>query len=44
MLQIEMFDGRVQRLSRSVTSGTDFVELVLQIEIEVGESFVCLNL
>ena len=43
MLQIETFDGRVHCLSRSVTSGTDFAELVLQIEIEVGGT-VCLNL
>ena len=44
MLQIEMFDGRVHRLSQFVTSGIDFAELVLQIEIEVGESFLCLDL
>ena len=32
MLQIEMFGGRVYRLSRSVTSGDSFAELLLQIE------------
>ena len=32
MLQIEMFGGRVYRLSRPVTSGTGFAELLLQIE------------
>ena len=36
MLQIETFDGQVQRLSRSVTSGIDFAELLLQIETLAG--------
>ena len=38
MLQIEMFGRRVHRLSRSVTSGTDFAELLLQIEILAGRA------
>ena len=32
MLQIEMLPNRVCPLSRSVTSGTNFAELLLQIE------------
>lgn len=38
MLQIEMFGGRVYRLSRSVTSGDSFAELLLQIEILAGRA------
>lgn len=33
MLQIEILLNRVSPLSRSVTSGADFAELLLQIEI-----------
>ena len=33
MLQIEILPNRAVPLSRSVTAGTDFAELLLQIEI-----------
>ena len=44
MLQIEMFRQGGPRLSKSVTRGTDFAELLLQIEIFWQTGLVCLDL
>ena len=44
MLQIEMFGWHVDRLSRSVTSGPDFAEELLQIETLGSEVFFNLDL
>ncbi len=40
MLQIEIFPQADLRLSKSVTRGTDFAELLLQIEIVLLLSFM----
>ena len=44
MLQTEMLSSRPDGLSKSVTRGTDFAELLLQIEIFRQAGLVCLNL
>ena len=44
MLQIEILPNRAVPLSQSVTSGTDFAELLLQIEIIPLRGFECLDL
>ncbi len=44
MLQIEIFRQDGLRLSKSVTRGTDFAELLLQIEIILQVGPVCLDL
>ena len=44
MLQIEIFRQDGLRLSKSVTRGTDFAELLLQIEIFLQAGPVCLDL
>ena len=44
MLQIETFRQDGLRLSQSVTRGTDFAELLLQIEIFLQAGPVCLDL
>lgn len=40
MLQIEMLSSRLDGLSKSVTRGMDFAELLLQIEILLLLSFM----
>ena len=44
MLQIETFAMQVPRLSRSVTVRGVWGSKMLQIEIESGERFFCLDL
>ena len=44
MVQIEMLSPRLDGLSKSVTRGTDFAELLLQIEIFWQAGLVCLDL
>ncbi len=44
MLQIEILTNRAVPLSQSVTSGTDFAELLLQIETIPLREFECLDL
>ena len=44
MLQIEIVWGDAGGLSKSITSEADFAELLLQIEIEEREGFLCLDL
>ena len=44
MLQIEIIQVDIGRLSRPVTSRVDFAELLLQIEIIFSAEFECLDL
>ena len=44
MLQIEIIQVDIGRLSRFVTSRVDFAELLLQIEIIFSAEFECLDL
>ena len=44
VLQIEMLSPRLEGSSKSATRGTDFAELLLQIEIFRQAGLVCLDL